>query len=45
MLLEESKNLLGDVEDNIDIDKNRYKSIRRKYVRNGNALKYLIQTF
>ena len=38
MLLEESKNLLGDVE-------NRYKSIRRKYVRKVNALKYLIKTF
>ena len=41
MLLEESKNLLGDV----GIDKNRYKSIRRKYVRKVNALKYLIKTF
>ena len=30
---------------NIDIDKNRYKSIRRKYVRKVNALKYLIKTF
>ena len=42
MLLEESKNLLGDV---VDIDKNRYKSIRRKYVRKVDALKYLIKTF